>query len=869
MINVRKMANVAGINPVVVYYSRRAMRGCFTVAVILLLTAVAQAQQGEAGADVFTCGLHGFSMKRPDGNWAFEESQGSSDEAYSLALYPKDRKGLAQVTIRVRTPSVPGASMEYMRDAALKWTEGKPEYSERLKISVELAGRNAPGLQVDMKSAGRTFRVRQYYLIEEGLEFTVGFHAESILFAGLEPAFLAIVGTFRFIPRSGDAGGTAALNALAARCGSEIHWAPTWQEASERARREGKLVLVMVRAAGGFRTTDSFMSWGFMDQDVIDLARSGFVAWRFEKGRGAPFEAERAYGLGPSTFGTSLLAATPEGEVIGDTFSMEPSSLCRFLIRVLESRPGAPSAPPEGLKGAALAEWHIRRGEYSKAAALLESPSAPGERRVKASLHRRLREGAAAIAEIDAAIAAGDRRMAGDLDLDRAVVLMRMGRFNEAYPAISSFLDAYPESDRVPEALYLHGACSFMVASAKSAGEIWMDLTTRHPGSRWAWKAAAGLLGTGFSMGVAERVSWPSDEVLETLDPPEPPGQAPADAARDEEQAVRYLLDRQRSDGAWICPTEVAQSSDRIPGDFTIAISAICALSLMPSSDSPPVLSAIRRAIGFIRKAWAIRSVSDEGKYFMDYGVWSRSYMLLCMAEASLRRIVPAAGARKVMSELVRDLKDRQKPGGGFSYYVTRDLRTAASPANQSISFVTAGALIALARARDAGVEIPEDMSEAAVRCLESMANPDGTFEYMIFHDSPDALRKPNPAGSAGRGPVCALALLRWGKAGPDRIRKTIDAFLEHRASYAREKWKTLMHTAPDGQGSHYLLFDYACAASALAELPPGDRALRRKPILDLVMDLRGKNGCWIDNPMMGPHFGAAMALIAMQALKG
>ena len=47
---------------------------------------------------------------------------------------------------------------------------------------------------------------------------------------------------------------------------------------------------------------------------------------------------------------------------------------------------------------------------------------------------------------------------------------------------------------------------------------------------------------------------------------------------------------------------------------------------------------------------------------------------------------------------------------------------------------------------------------------LMPFSGPDGTFEYSMFHANEAAPRTPLPGGSAGRGPLCTLALHRFGR---------------------------------------------------------------------------------------------------------
>ena len=75
------------------------------------------------------------------------------------------------------------------------------------------------------------------------------------------------------------------------------------------------------------------------------------------------------------------------------------------------------------------------------------------------------------------------------------------------------------------------------------------------------------------------------------------------------------------------------------------------------------------------------------------------------------------------------------------------------------------------------------------------------------------------------------------------------------------------MHTGSGGQGSHYLMFDYATAAAAVADLPPNERAAFRPALLEEILACRLVDGSFLDNPMLGRPYGAAMALTAFERL--
>ena len=110
----------------------------------------------------------------------------------------------------------------------------------------------------------------------------------------------------------------------------------------------------------------------------------------------------------------------------------------------------------------------------------------------------------------------------------------------------------------------------------------------------------------------------------------------------------------------------------------------------------------------------------------------------------------------------------------------------------------------------------------------------------------------PRPTGSrhpgaAGRGPLCALALHRGDRADLDLVRKTLSIFDRHREALGRERQKALMHTGLDGQGSHYLMFDYATAAAAVRALPEAERGPRRRAVLEEILAARPARSTVLD----------------------
>jgi hypothetical protein len=184
-----------------------------------------------------------------------------------------------------------------------------------------------------------------------------------------------------------------------------------------------------------------------------------------------------------------------------------------------------------------------------------------------------------------------------------------------------------------------------------------------------------------------------------------------------------------------------------------------------------------------------------------------------------------------------------------------------------SISFTSDSVVRALLGWLAEGLEVTKDLLDRGLVCLEVLRTADRTFEYMFGPGEKASGRRPPPAGAAGRGPVCALALFEGRRAELRSVRESLDLFLEHRGSFAKELGKVLIHTGPEGQGSHYLLFDYAGAAAAIARLPRGERIKYARPLLELILAARTRGGGFIDNPPRGIAGGTGLALLALESL--
>lgn len=629
------------------------------------------------------------------------------------------------------------------------------------------------------------------------------------------------------------------LEQLAARCGSEIEWAEDWETAASRAKARSSPILVLYENYAALDLPNTAASGPFMDPDFVALVRERFVALRLAVGGDAPFRAPEVYGMGPHSWGTAFLFVDASGRVLRETSVDEPTFLGDLAREVL----GRPEVLP---KDDATAAGH----------------------RSRAAFHRRHREGEKALEELRAARRIGDESVDRECDADEAVILMRLGRHEEAHAAFERIAASDPPSPRLPEALFWLGTYEVLANSGEGPRPSWQRLAREHEDDPWAWKAAANLLDAGAMIHGAERLDWPEPRVLASVRPPGRKALPLSELDRAEATAVTFLVDTQQADGSWIVPADAFAVAHDL---YTPAVTAICAASLIPVATSPgPAKQGASSALSkALRRSFDLLSDGslDGGTDLVGaYSIWGRTYVLSLLGSCSRTKVGDADELGEAMCALLLSIEKSQHAKGGWPYIFFPGDPTGAE-FDPSTSFLAAGVLSVLLDARDSGAKVPQSVLDGALGFLESTRQEDGSYRYLS--DVPNELVEGSYPEAAGRGPACALALQRGGRGKPEWVSAALAQFLAHRPGFRREWHKELCHTSPEGFGSHYLFFDYLFAAKAARSLPKAERERARLAILEDVLGERFADGSFEDIPSLGRAYGTAMAVMIFRELRG
>ncbi len=771
--------------------------------------------------DAFINSDFGFTISSP-ASWTRSEPTPPAEARYALKLARVENATETSVTVYV-VDKGKIADSKAARDASEANWKTKREISDIKKGNARLAGVDANWLKADYEATGTEYTLRQHFLVRGEFIYVLQSLAPRKDWKSKEKELTALLETFDFV--ESDA---SKLRALADKCGSEVTWAKTWKEASDRARREKRSIVVVFEVYRGIVGQRVSPATLFMDSDVVELMNERFVGLYWDDDTNAPFDDPRKYGLGPSTFGQGLLFASHEGEVIGEAAVFNAFHFYDTARKVLAQYPGAPAKDEKDIVLA------LRRAELERAEAALGKPESASHWRLYADLKRRQRIADEAFKALDEA----DKLDKSGSQLERGVLQLRTGQYSQAASTLREL--------NTPQGAYWCALATAHSENAAGAREMLEKLIAEKPHDRWAWRAAALLSGLGVGYG-SDSPAWPSAAQLKALEVHAYQlAETPPVAASG---AVAFLLENQQPDGTWLTPRSLASRP------FTIAPTAICARALIAYRDDEKALAATEAAL----KLLAGESIHCDARALFDYNIWSEIFGISFLARCIVNDIGSKDLAFVTMRHLVDDLRKNQMPGGGWAYFHGAGLE------DNSIGFVTAAAVLALREAQAAGLTVEQAVFTKACDALDKLKHPSGSWGYMWATSAGSAEKQ---AEAAMRSPLYATVMRREGRGDVEDVRKALDIYLKHRAQTCKERGKGLCHTGPEGTASYYLLYGLVYAAEAVNELPEKDREKYRKALLEDVLSFRQKDGSFCDNPSIGRQYGAAMALEALRLLQ-
>lgn len=336
------------------------------------------------------------------------------------------------------------------------------------------------------------------------------------------------------------------------------------------------------------------------------------------------------------------------------------------------------------------------------------------------------------------------------------------------------------------------------------------------------------------------------------------------------ERGVEYLLDTQLENGAWGTADSTKGGVDiyaPIPGGhhaFRAGATALCVSALVEAqSEKPEAAAAIDRG-----EAWLLEYLPKLRRATPDalYNVWGHAYGIEALALLHTRHAGDSARQQQIL-DCIRgqvDLLDRyESVNGGWGYY---DFDVGArKPAASPTTFTTATVLIALADARDLGVEVPQTLFDRGLAAIKRQTKPDRSYiygEYLKYSPGHPVNR---PAGSLGRSQACNAALRRL--AVPEITDEAIRTWLER--LFARNGWldlgrkKPIPHESWFSVAGYFFFYGHFYAAECIGSLPIEEQPPFKDQLARIILPLQEPNGCWWDFPFYDYHtqYGTAFAV--------
>ena len=226
------------------------------------------------------------------------------------------------------------------------------------------------------------------------------------------------------------------------------------------------------------------------------------------------------------------------------------------------------------------------------------------------------------------------------------------------------------------------------------------------------------------------------------------------------ERGIDYLIASQNEDGSWghHAQKRPYKIFAPVPGahrSFRLATSALAVMALRRSPRTDAGIERARKK-GLAYLVTTPRVKRSHGREL--YIIWEYGYRLQCLADCLLapREGDDPAAIRRRMKDLIRGLARYQTVDGGWCYL--EFLAKTARPSDDSASFYTAMVLLALDRARKAGVAVPEPMVKKAVRSLARCRTREGSYVYSFNWRRNPMGGINRPAGSLTRTPGNDLA---------------------------------------------------------------------------------------------------------------
>ena len=289
------------------------------------------------------------------------------------------------------------------------------------------------------------------------------------------------------------------------------------------------------------------------------------------------------------------------------------------------------------------------------------------------------------------------------------------------------------------------------------------------------------------------------------------------------ERGLAFLAARQHDDGSY--GTDVYQGH--------VAVTAFVSRAMMASGSKPgegPYGERLSKSLAYLLGRVQENGLISSKDAREPAPMYGHAFALMYLAEC--QKAAPKDEIKAKIERAVQLIVKSQNMEGGWRYLP--------KPGDADLS-VTVTQLMALAAARDAGVDVPKEVIEQAIDYVKKSQNSDGGFRYLL------------QGGTSGfaRSAAAVTALYRAGVGDSEEVRKGAAYVAKFPAG------ETI------GQPEVFYFYGHYYAAQVMSHADKADWEHWSAAVRDRLLEQQGKDGSWPDTASV--DLGTAMACLTLQ----
>ncbi len=215
---------------------------------------------------------------------------------------------------------------------------------------------------------------------------------------------------------------------------------------------------------------------------------------------------------------------------------------------------------------------------------------------------------------------------------------------------------------------------------------------------------------------------------------------------------------------------------------------------------------------------------------------------------------------KKGIEDAVAALKATQMTDGGWMYYT--QIQTCSS-------FQTAGAVIALCTAKNAGFTVDDGCIGRGADALAKLKYAEGSYDYYYLPPQSGVESSHSAIGACARSPLCEFALAAAGKGSESSRLQAMNNFCTFQTVLEKIKGQKGTHVGKGMTAPYYFLFGHYWTTRCFRTLDRGPMRARLAWMRNILVRYQEADGAFTDWPDTKGYrvYGAALVALALREI--